>query len=259
MSKAAGVLRIIGASFRNHLKFVVTERTFFINSLITPLGLSVLFYFVYAGHPARQVIVAIIKAGLLGLWGANLWGASFILQGENRLGTIDYLLVTPHSIYPVLIGKALAVTLASNLSVVVSLFWAEILVGHVQRYLRILPVVVNLLACTYSFSSIGLMVGVFFISFREPEILMQFFTYPIYLLSGIAVPVAFFPAMLRFVSFFIPLYWAQETMGRLAQGGSLGMGPVIQVAVGTCFLVGAYFVLGKVEKRARWIGSFSRY
>ncbi|MCG8640181.1 MAG: hypothetical protein MI862_10595, partial [Desulfobacterales bacterium] len=106
MKTLLSISRTIAYSFINHFKFVITERLFFINSIITPLGLSVLFYFVYINHTPEQMVFGVIKAGLLGLWGANIWGASFILQGEKRLGTIDYLMISPQSIYIVLAGKA---------------------------------------------------------------------------------------------------------------------------------------------------------
>ncbi len=252
-------LKTIVNAFQFHLKFILTERLFFINSIIVPMGLSIMFYFIYSGHTDNVIFFAVIKAGLLGLWGANIWGASFILEGEKRLGTIDYLMVSPHSIYFVLIGKALAVSFASNVSFIVSLIWAQIFVGSIWVFFSIYQIALIMIVCTFAFSCVGLLVGVCFISFRQPEILIQFLTYPVYLLSGIAVTIEVFPKYIQYISKLIPLYWAQRGIQEiLIYKENLTILTVLLLS-GGCYLIGAALILQRVERRARWTGDFSKY
>ena len=251
--------RIFFSSFINHFKFIITERLFFINSIITPLGLSVLFYFIFFHHTRQQMVLGVVKAGLLGLWGANIWGASFILQGEKRLGTIDYLMVAPQSIYLVLAGKALAVALASNISILVSLFWVQIFVGPIWYFFNIAEILLIIFASTFAFSCVGLMVGLFFVNFRQPEVLIQFFTYPIYLLSGIAVSIEIFPTLVQVISKTIPLYWAQRGLFEILTKRENLTSIIFLFLIGVLFLIGTLFVIQRVERRARWTGDFSKY
>ena len=250
--------RIIGQSFTNHIKFILTERLFFINTIITPFGLSILFYYIYINHSAEQIFFGIVKAGLLGLWGSNIWGASFILQGEKRLGTIDYLMAAPKPIYYILIGKSLAVALASNISILVSLFWVQVLVGPIWYYINIY-ILLTTSICTISFTCVGIMVGVFFINFRRPEIFNQFLTYPLYILSGIAVPITLFPKFIQYISRLIPLYWAQQSIYKLLVDNTNLKSLIFLLVVGFFYLLLGGLILKKVERRARWTGNFSKY
>ena len=259
ISRLSSVTRIITFSFMNHFKFVITERLFFINAIITPLGLSILFYFIYANNGPNEIALGVVKAGLLGLWGANIWGASFILQGEKRLGTLDYLMVSPKSIYLVLIGKSVAVVIASNISVIISFVWIQIFVGSIWEFFDLVQVIVIILASSFSFSCIGLMVGVFFINFRQPEILVQFLTYPIYIISGIAVQIELFPILIQFISKTVPLYWSQRGLFEIINNKMSITTVIFLLMIGVINLIIGSLILKKVERRARWTGDFSKY
>lgn len=168
-------------------------------------------------------------------------------------------MVSPKSIYLVLIGKSIAVAIASNASVIISFIWLQIFVGFIWEFFDLVQVIVIILASTFSFSYIGLMIGVFFINFREPEILVQFLTYPIYIISGIAVPIKTFPILIQFISKTIPSYWSQRGLFEIITDKMSITTVIFLLMIGVINLIIGSLILMKVERRARWTGDFSKY
>lgn len=100
------------------------------------------------------------------------------------------------------------------------------------------------------------MVGVFFINFRHPEILNQLLTYPLYILSGLAVPIDLFPKYFRSTARMLPLYWAQESYSALLVHKESFRSLFVLLLLGLFYIFVGWIILKKVERRARMDGKF---
>ena len=169
--------------------------------------------------------------------GSALWNVVFgvmtgmvqsILEDRERYRMIKYVVVTPTSLFPFLIGRSLARVLISLIAVVLTL-----LVGVVFLGIQLHPEPLYLVAA----SSIGLLavmaLGIAMAGWCL-QLRQEAWHYPeaiagaLYLVSGAIFPVDILPSVLQPIAYAMPTTWWLEASrrGLLGHGASGAMGSV---------------------------------
>ena len=169
--------------------------------------LTVLLAYRAAGRSvvARVDVEGYLLVGTIGilLWSSNLWASGYAIEHERQEGTLLALLLTLASRSAVVLGYGLgdwAVWVLPSALVTGLLAWAFGVDLVVRDPLAVLLATIGLLGSTLA---LGYALAGLFVLSRRANLLANFLQSPVYLLSGMVVPVSALPAPLdRFAAVF---------------------------------------------------------
>jgi ABC-2 type transport system permease protein len=208
--------------------------------------------FLVVGSALWQVVFGVLAGLVMG-----------ILEDRERYRMMKYVVLTPASLFPFLMGRSLARVLISFLAVAVTL-----IVGVVFLGVTLSPNPLMLLPATLIGLPAVIALGIFMAGWCL-QLRQEAWSYPeaiagsLYLLSGAIFPIDFLPGFLQPVAYGFPTTWWLEASrrGLLGQGspGQLGTVPDA-VVLGLLLLTAAIAVavaliaFGLFLRRARQLG-----
>ncbi len=202
---------------------------------------SIAFYVFRAGHKPGTLLYAAIGAGLMGIWSSTLFGSGGAIQWERWQGTLESLIVAPPPFILVLTPLTVATATTGLYALCGTLLWGRLLFGvplHLAHpFLFALAIPVTILSLGF----LGLVLASTFILYRNANALSNLLEYPVWLVTGLLVPLSLLPGWVR------PIGWAlAPTWGvRAIRAAALGGRPL--PAIGLCAALGAvYLLLGTV-------------
>ena len=189
------------------------------------------------------------------LWSSNLWGSGYAIEYERYEGTLPALFLTPASRAAVVLGYGLGSTAVYVLPcalIVGLLAWLSGVQLQVAHPLAALVAVVALVGASFA---LGYALAGFFVLTRRANLLANSLQSPIYLLSGMLVPVAALPGPLRFLAGLFPISQGMSALrATLLAGadlGDIGGALVRLVILSTVLVLAGTLLLRRVEHDAK--------
>lgn len=189
------------------------------------------------------------------LWQSNLWASGYAIEQERREGTINSLFLTPASRAAVVSGYALGsvfFTILPNTIVIGALALLMNIQPNVQDPLAVFVAVLALCVATYALGFA--LAGVFVLS-RRANLLANFLQSPIYLLSGMIVPISALPGPMRWLAKVFPLSSGMNALRQSLLAGA-GLGDIAGdlsrlVTLSAVLLIFGLVMLRRVERVAK--------
>ncbi len=245
-------LRILWTSWVFHVKALTTSGFFVLISLLQPLIFaSIAFYVFRAGHKPGTLLYAAIGAGLMGIWSSTLFGSGGAIQWQRWMGTLESLIVAPPAFIFVLGPLTVATSSVGLYALGATLVWGRVLFGvplelaHPWLFALAVP------ATVVSLGFLGLVLASTFILYRNANALSNLLEYPIWLITGLLVPLSLLPGWVHPLSWVLAPTWGVRAIREAALGGN----PL--PAIGMCWALAAvYLAIGAIclrffEKLAR--------
>jgi ABC-2 type transport system permease protein len=219
INRLRSLMRVIAGSFTMQAKERATNQFFVGTLLVLPIIFTLLSVGTYLyGGKGNFGLYAVIGAGMMGVWNANLWTSGRIVEGERRGGTLSMLIASPTPFPIILVGKSLSNAFASLISLVVTFatgliaFRLELDIANPAAF------IVSLLLTLISMTCFGLVLGSTFVLTRNAGDFLEAANYPIFILSGLMFPLTILPAWLKPLSSILAPTW-----GNLALGAAAGL------------------------------------
>ncbi len=238
------IVRILFESARMQARLVLHHPILPVGTVIQPAAF--LLIVLSRDHPATraQTTSILIAVVLTSLWGASLWTSGSILRREIADGTLARSMTSLSDARLVVIGKCAGATVVTfGLLLVTAVAMAAVLrvgigLGDLADvFVGLVLVAVSGIALGYLFSGI-------FVVTRYAQHWTAALTYPVYILAGLMIPVAMLPAVARWPSWLISLYWAHRFLAAAADGdfdasslaAALALTAVYAIAGGIVFM-----------------------
>lgn len=223
---------------------------------------TALIYLSIVEHSHRPDLLptALLAPVLIGLWMFSVNLASSIVESDRWLGILEPAAASPARLQAVVLGRIGTITGCGLLPLIETYVLARVVFGitvHVGHPgLFVLGMLVTGLTTTATSAALA---AVFVLS-RNSTIYTNFLTYPVYILSGLLVPVSYLPSLIQPLSRLTFLYWSADLLR-----DTLAVEPVrdpmgrvlIVAAFGAGTLVVGMLLLGAVLRRARETGTLS--
>ncbi len=251
-------LRIMHNSFWVQVKERAVQDLFILMVLVQPVLFSIMTVVTYFhGGRTDLGLFAVIGAGMIGMWNNNLWSSGAIVSNERNLGTLSLLLVSPAPLPWVLFGKSSAVAVTSVLAIGVSLLTGAWVFGLSLDILDPIGFILSLLLAIFALTCLGMVLGSLFVLTRHSFMALQVANYPIYLLSGLTVPLTLLPLWTRPISFLLAPTWGNLSLNQSAQGLTTNLvGNFLWlVALSILYLLIARYLFRIIEYRVREAGN----
>jgi ABC-2 type transport system permease protein len=239
------ILRLIWISWLFHVRSLTTSGFFLLISFLQPLIFATIAFYVFrAGGKEGTLLYAAIGAGLMGIWSSTLFGSGGAIQWQRWQGTLESLIVAPPRFILVLAPLTVATATIGLYALVATLLWGRLLFGvpihlaHPWLFALAVP------ATVVSLGFLGLVLAATFILYRHANALSNLLEYPIWLITGLLVPLSLLPGWVHPFSWVLAPTWGVRAIREAALGGD----PL--PAIGMCgALAVVYLAIGSVALR----------
>jgi ABC-2 type transport system permease protein len=238
--------RLIWTGWKFHVKGLTLSGFFLLTSAIQPvIFASIAFFMFKAGAREGTLLYVSLGAGLMGIWSATLFASGGAIQWQRWQGTLELSIASPAPFLLVLLPMTLASATIGLYSLTGTLLWGRLLFGVPFEVAQPLIFLIAIPATVIGLGLLGLVMASTFILWRNANALSNLLEYPIWLVTGLLVPISLLPGWVS------PLAWVlAPTWGvRAIRDAALGTGDPL-AAVGMCLLLAvAYFVIGSFTVR----------
>ena len=232
------VLRLLGVGWLYHMKMIARSPFEGFGQVLYPLFFATVAFFVFrAGESPRTLLYASLGAAVMGMWSATSTTAGGAMQRERWHGTLELLVATPPHFAFVLLPITLAMATVGVYCLGATLLYGSVLFGIDLSIEHPLLFTAAVVGTVLSFGALGFAFAVTFVRFRAAWALGNLFEYPVWLIGGFLVPLAFFPDWVRPISWILAPTWGMNAIREAAVGGS----PLNDLAV--CLGLGAVYVV----------------
>ena len=189
------------------------------------------------------------------LWTSSIWTGGYAIEIERWEGTIQSLLLTPGSRSGVVIGYAVGSLVVFILPSILILVVLAVLLGAEFTIHDPLAVIVSAMSLLAGSLALGYFLSGAFVLTRKANMFANFVQSPIYLLSGMVVPISALPKALQWFAYIFPISAAMTALREtLLAGASLGDVSNLLlrfIVFSAVFSVGGWYMLRKVEHVAK--------
>jgi ABC-2 type transport system permease protein len=242
------------------LQFKILTRSGFdlLNAIFWPLVFATIAYYLFrAGAHPRTLFAASLGATVMTMWATVGIGASGALQFQRRMGTLELLVASPSPFIVLLAPLTISYAALGVYSLVATLVWGWLLFGIAVTLAHPLLFVLSIVAAVVSIGMLGLLVASAFVLYRAAVALGNSLEYPIWIATGLLVPLSILPGWVTEVSWLLAPTWGMRALRDSALGGpplpAIGMCLAVIVAYGLL----AVLFLRYFERVARATAAFA--
>lgn len=237
------MLRLLYAGWLFHLKSLSNSLFFVLISVLQPVIFASIAFFMYeSGRRPGTLLYVALGAGLMGIWSSTLFGSGGAIQWQRWQGTLEIVVAAPAPFLLVLVPLTLATATIGLYSIVGTLFWGRLFFGVPLDFVHPFQLAVALPATVISLGLMGLLLASTFVLYRQASAFSNLLEYPVWLATGLLVPLSLLPGWVTWISWGLAPTWGIKAIRAAALGGGGAWS-----AIGMCVLLGAvYLVLGAV-------------
>jgi ABC-2 type transport system permease protein len=247
------MLRLLGVGWAFHLKSLTNSLFFVLISVMQPvIFASIAFLMVENGNQSGTLLYVALGAGLMGIWSSTLFGSGGAIQWQRWQGTLELLVAAPAPFVFCLLPLTVATSTIGLYSIVATLFWGRVFFGVPLDFVHPLQLAVALPVTVLSLGMLGLVLASTFVLARHATAFSNLLEYPVWLATGLLVPLTLLPAWVGPISWVLAPTWGIEAIRDAAIGGSSAWPEIgMCAALGVVYLALGTVLLRNFERLAR--------
>ena len=244
--------RLFAIGWLFHLKGLTNSLFFALVSVLQPIIFaSIAFFMVESGNQAGTLLYVALGAGLMGIWSATLFGSGGAIQWQRWQGTLELLVGAPPPFVAVLLPLTVATSTMGIYSVVATLAWGRLFFGMPLAFAHPLQLAVALPATVLSLGMLGLLLASTFVLYRNANAFSNLLEYPVWLATGLLVPLTLLPAWVEPIGWVLSPTWGMRAIRQAAFGGDAWPEIALCVALGLVYVALGALALRNFERLAR--------
>ncbi|MEU6769530.1 ABC transporter permease [Streptomyces sp. NPDC046853] len=235
------------------------SRIYLFTVVVLPLIFASLAHFMFDGSARGQgPLVVAVSAGLMGMWSATITGSGSAINRLRHMEVLELLVASPASSMLTVLPFSLATASLGLYSLTATLVWSALFFGMEMHIAAPAEFLVALPATTLSLGLLGCLMASLFVLYPAAQSLANLLEYPVWMLSGILVPVSSLPQPLEYVSYGLAPTWGVKALIAAATGTSGALsGTALCLGLAALYGVLTYFLMRRFEWLARSAGTLS--
>jgi ABC-2 type transport system permease protein len=212
---------------------------------------SIAYYLLDGSDDGSVLLSASLGAAVMCMWSVVVIGSAGALEQQRFLGTLELVVAAPVPLAAVLAPITIASGVVGAYSLVATLAWGTIVFDVPLAIEQPLAFAVAIPACVLAIGMLGLITCATFVLYRAAFSLGVAMQYPVWIATGLLVPLTVLPAFVGKVAWFLAPTWGFRAIQQAALGGSPwpDIGMCVVVSIG--YLVTATVCLRVFEHLAR--------
>lgn len=236
-----------------HLKNLTHSMFFVLVSVLQPvIFASIAFFMFESGSRTGTLLYVALGAGLMGIWSATLFGSGGAIQWQRWQGTLEIVIGAPPPFVATLFPLTVATATIGIYSVAATLLWGRVFFGTPLDLAHPLQFAVALPATILSLGMLGLLLASTFVLYRNANAFSNLLEYPVWLATGLLVPLSFLPGWVTPIAWALSPTWGMEAIREAALGGGSAWTEIAMcVGLGILYLALGSVALRNFERLAR--------
>ena len=204
-----------------------------------------------SGGEQHRLLEAAVGAGVMGIWSSVLFGSGGAIQDQRWQGTLEMIMLAPRRPVTVLLPITIATGLTGTYALLATLAWGRLLYGIRLDFAHPAAFVAAAIGCVLGLGMFGLLLASTFVLLRNANALANTLEYPVWLISGMLVPITLLPAWTTPIAAVLPTTWGARALREATGGGPVWPSLAACLAISLICLVLGAVSLTHVERRAR--------
>lgn len=242
LDRLRGDLHHVARVWLFQLRLFMLSDFFILTAVVQPIIFATIAFFLFrvGGDAAGEqtLLFAALGTGMMGVWSTTLFGGGGAIAWQRWEGTLELLVSAPRRYDLTLLGQTLATTTFGFYSMVATVAWGVLLFGMplAASFPLVLPLA--LLAAVLGLGVFGMLLATTFVLYRHANALSNLLEYPIWIATGMLVPLVLLPGWLGPVSWVLVPTWGMEAI----RGAAIGSEPP-WLAIAMCLVLAVVYYL----------------
>ncbi len=212
---------------------------------------SIAYYLLDGSDDGSALLSASLGAAVMCMWSVVVIGSAGALEQQRFLGTLELVVAAPVPLAAVLAPITIASGVVGAYSIVATLAWGTLVFDVPLVIEQPLAFAVAIPACVLAIGMLGLITCATFVLYRAAFSLGVAMQYPVWIATGLLVPLTVLPAFVGKVAWFLAPTWGFRAIQQAALGGSPWPDIGMCIVVSAGYLVAATVCLRGFEHLAR--------
>lgn len=206
---------------------------------------SIAYYLLDAKEDPELLLSASLGAAVMLMWSLVVIGSAGALEQQRWLGTLELLVAAPVPFAIVIAPISIASGAVGAYALLATLTWGTLLFDVPLAIAQPFAFAIAVPACVVAIGMLGLVMAATFVLYRAAFSLGIAMQYPVWIATGLLVPLSVLPDFIGPVSWFLAPSWGFRAIKESA------LGETPWPDIGMCLVVSAaYFAIGSVCLRA---------
>jgi ABC-2 type transport system permease protein len=185
-----------------------------------PLVYATLGNYMYrAGHQTHGLFYVTLGATMMAMWSSTAFACGGAIQRQRYLGTLELMVAAPVPFLLVLLPITLAATALGIYAFVVAILVGYLVYGIPITVVHPLLFTVSIPLAILAVGALGLLMASVLVVYRYANTIGTSTEYPVWLVSGLLVPLTLLPAWVHPISWLLAPTWGMAALRDSALGG----------------------------------------
>jgi ABC-2 type transport system permease protein len=246
------VIRLLLSGLRVHFLQLSRSSIEVVGITFWPIIYATIAYYMFGAESDPSVLLtASLGATVMAIWSSVAFSSGGAIEIQRRLGTLELLVAAPVPFVAVLAPITIASSAIGVYALGATLLWGRLLFGiqlhfeHPALFGLSLPVAIA------AIGMLGLVLASTLIYYRAALFLGASFDYPVWLITGLLVPLSVLPGWVEPISWLLAPTWGMRALRESTVGGSPLSSIAVCLALSACYGIVAVVCLRAFERLAR--------
>jgi ABC-2 type transport system permease protein len=194
---------------------------------------SIAYYLLDGSDDGSVLLSASLGAAVMCMWSVVVIGSAGALEQQRFLGTLELVVAAPVPLAAVLAPITIASGVVGAYSLVATLAWGTLFFDVPLAIEQPLAFAVAIPACVLAIGMLGLITTATFVLYRAAFALGVAMQYPVWIATGLLVPLSVLPAFVGKIGWLLAPTWGFRAIQEAALGGTpwadIGMCLVVSI------------------------------
>ncbi len=246
------MIRLLLSGLRVHFLQLSRSAVEVVSITVWPIIYATVAYYMFGAESDPDVLLtASLGATVMAIWSSVAFSAGGAIEIQRRLGTLELLVAAPIPFGAVLAPITIATSAIGIYALGATLLWGRLLFGISLHFEHPVLFALSLPVAIVAIGMLGLILASTLIFYRAALFLGASFEYPVWLVTGLLVPLSVLPGWVAPLSWLLAPTWGMRAIRESTVGGSPLSALAMCVGLSACYAVIAAVCLRAFERLAR--------
>jgi ABC-2 type transport system permease protein len=246
------VIRLLLSGLRIHFLQLSRSAGELIAITLWPILYATIAYYMFgAGSDPDVLLTASLGATVMAIWSSVAFSAGGAIELQRKLGTLELLVAAPPPFVAILAPITIATSAIGVYALAGTLLWGRLLFGIPLHLAHGWWFALSLPLAILAIGMLGLLLASTLVVYRAALFLGASFQYPVWLVTGLLIPLSVLPGWIDPFSWALAPTWGMRALRESAVGGAPLRAVEMCLALSAVYAVLAVGCLRVFERLAR--------